>query len=97
MYSEPVFLNVYGAPELIPRNNSASLCSLAGRYDDPIPPQFTAPIDFLKFPAQLFEKYSQKRNKREQKRTRKVKLRWGKSGKNTPKKGNKQGISKIRA
>ncbi len=27
--------------------NSASLCSLAGRYDNPIPPQFLAPIDFL--------------------------------------------------
>ncbi len=39
-----------------PRNwfqgmNSASLCSLAGRYDNPIPPRFLAPIDFLKIPA----------------------------------------------
>jgi hypothetical protein len=33
--------------------NSASLCSLAGRYDNPIPPRFLAPIDFLKIPAQL--------------------------------------------
>jgi hypothetical protein len=32
--------------------NSASLCSLAGRYDNPIPPRFLAPIDFLKIPAQ---------------------------------------------
>jgi hypothetical protein len=32
--------------------NSASLCSLAGRYDNPIPPQFLAPQDFLKIPAQ---------------------------------------------
>jgi hypothetical protein len=31
--------------------NSASLCSLAGRYDNPIPPWFLAPIDFLKIPA----------------------------------------------
>jgi hypothetical protein len=31
--------------------NSASLYSLAGRYDNPIPPQFLAPIDFLKIPA----------------------------------------------
>jgi hypothetical protein len=31
--------------------NSASLCSLAGRYDNPIPPRFLAPIDFLKIPA----------------------------------------------
>ncbi len=37
-----------------PRNrfqgmNSASLWSLAGRYDNPIPPRFLAPIDYLKF------------------------------------------------
>ncbi len=42
-----------------PRNwfqgmNSASLCSLAGRYDSPIPPRFLAPIDFLKIPALVF-------------------------------------------
>jgi hypothetical protein len=30
---------------------SASLCSLAGRYDNPIPAGFLAPIDFLKIPA----------------------------------------------
>jgi hypothetical protein len=40
-----------------PRNrfqgiNSASLCSLAGRYDNPIPTRFLAPIDCLKIPAQ---------------------------------------------
>jgi hypothetical protein len=29
-----------------------SVCSLAGRYDNPIPPWFLAPIDFLKIPAQ---------------------------------------------
>ncbi len=39
-----------------PRNwfqgmNSASLFSLAGRYDSPIPHRFLAPIDFLKIPA----------------------------------------------
>ncbi len=39
-----------------PRNwfqgmNFASLCSLAGRDDSPIPPLFLAPIDFLKIPA----------------------------------------------
>jgi hypothetical protein len=37
-----------------PRNrfqgmNSATLCSLAGRYDNPIPPWFLAPIDSLQF------------------------------------------------
>jgi hypothetical protein len=42
-----------------PRNrfqgmNSASLCSLAGRYDNPIPPRFLAPIDCLKIPARIF-------------------------------------------
>jgi hypothetical protein len=49
-----------------PRNrfqgmNFASLCSLAGRYDNPIPPRFLAPIDSLKIPAQkrlLFKRYS---------------------------------------
>ncbi len=40
-----------------PRNrfqemNSASLCSLAGRYDNAIPPRFLAPIDSLQIPAQ---------------------------------------------
>jgi hypothetical protein len=39
-----------------PRNrcqgiNSASLSSLAGQYENPIPPQCLAPIDFLKIPA----------------------------------------------
>jgi hypothetical protein len=39
-----------------PRNwfqgmNSASLCSLADRYDNPIPPRFLAPTDFLKIPG----------------------------------------------
>ncbi len=39
-----------------PRNwfqgmNSASLCSLACRYENPIPPQCLAPIEFLKIPA----------------------------------------------
>jgi hypothetical protein len=41
-----------------PRNrfqgmNSASLCSLAGPYDNPIPNRFLAPIDCLKIPAQV--------------------------------------------
>jgi hypothetical protein len=39
-----------------PRNrcqgiNSVSLCSLAGRYDNPIPSRCLAPIEFLKIPA----------------------------------------------
>ncbi len=32
--------------------NSSSLCSLAGRYENPIPTRFLAPIDCLKIPAQ---------------------------------------------
>jgi hypothetical protein len=47
--AEVVFFNVYGAQESIPGMNSASLCSLAGRYDNPIP----TPIDCLKIPALL--------------------------------------------
>jgi hypothetical protein len=42
--AEPVFLNVYRAQE-------SSLCSLAVRYDNPIPPRYLAPIDSLKIPA----------------------------------------------
>jgi hypothetical protein len=43
-----------------PRNrfqwmNSAILCSLAGRYDNPIPTRFLAPIDFLKISALLIQ------------------------------------------
>jgi hypothetical protein len=34
--------------------NSASLCSLAGRYDNPIPTRCLAPIYCLKIPALLF-------------------------------------------
>ncbi len=29
------------------------VCSLAGRYDNPIPTRFLAPIDSLKIPAQI--------------------------------------------
>ncbi len=43
-HPEPVILNVYGAPELIPIHS-------AGRYDNPIPPWFLVPMDFLKIPA----------------------------------------------
>jgi hypothetical protein len=37
--------------------DSASLCSLAGRYDNPIPTQFLAPIDCSKIPARLWRLY----------------------------------------
>ncbi len=33
--------------------NSARLCSLAGRYHNPIPTRFLAPVDCLKIPALL--------------------------------------------
>jgi hypothetical protein len=50
--AEPVFLNVYGAQESIPRNEFRQpMYSLVGRYDNPIPPRFLAPIDCLKIPA----------------------------------------------
>ncbi len=39
--------------------NSASLFSLAGRYDNPIPTRCQAPIDFLKIPALIFITFSQ--------------------------------------
>ncbi len=32
--------------------DSASQCSLAGRYDNPFPTQFLAPIEYYKIPAQ---------------------------------------------
>jgi hypothetical protein len=32
--------------------HSASVCSLVGRYDNPIPTRFLAPIDCSKIPAQ---------------------------------------------
>ncbi len=35
--------------------NSASLSSLAGRYDNPIPLRILGPIDSLKIPALLTE------------------------------------------
>jgi hypothetical protein len=46
-----ILLNFDGAQELIPRNQFASLCSLAVRYDNPIPTRFLAPIICSKIPA----------------------------------------------
>jgi hypothetical protein len=52
---EPVFLNVYGAQESIPRNEFRQpISSLTGRYDNPIPTRFLAPIDCLKIPALMY-------------------------------------------
>jgi hypothetical protein len=33
--------------------DSASLCSLAGRYGNPTPTRFLAPVDLLRIPAQI--------------------------------------------
>jgi hypothetical protein len=39
---------------MIPRNRfRQGLCSLAGRYDNPIPTRLLSPIDGLKIPAQI--------------------------------------------
>ncbi len=47
--TEPVFFNVYGACG--PSIDSKEWILLAGRYDNPVPPRFLAPIDFLIIPA----------------------------------------------
>jgi hypothetical protein len=44
-------LNVYLAQESIPRNEFRQPMSPGGRYDNPIPPRFLAPIDSLQIPA----------------------------------------------
>jgi hypothetical protein len=53
---ERMSLSWYFKTFMEPRNrfqgiDSASLCSLAGRYDNPIPTRFLAPTDCLKIPA----------------------------------------------
>jgi hypothetical protein len=50
--SDYEFLNVKEHKNRFRGTNSARLCSLAGRYDNPIPTQFLAPKDYLKIPAQ---------------------------------------------
>jgi hypothetical protein len=50
--SEHEFLNFKEPQNRFQGSNSARLCSLAGRYDDPIPTQFLALKDYLKIPAQ---------------------------------------------
>ena len=49
--TEPEFLTFKEPKNRFQGTNSARLCSLAGRYDNPIPTRFLAPIDFLKIPA----------------------------------------------
>ncbi len=47
--NHPGFSNFMGPGNRFQGMNSASLCSLAGRYDNPIPPRCLAPIDCLLF------------------------------------------------
>jgi hypothetical protein len=59
-YQNFVFHRVTSARIFKPRNrfqgiNSASLCSLAGQYENPIPTRFVAPIECIKIPAQWYE------------------------------------------
>ncbi len=51
--SETVFLTFMEPRNQFQGMNSASLCSLAGQYDNPIPTRFLAPIECLKIPDQL--------------------------------------------
>ncbi len=48
---EPEFLNFLGPKNRFQGINSASVCSLAGRYDNPIPTPPPPPRDSLKIPA----------------------------------------------
>ncbi len=51
---EPVFLNDYGAQtNLFQGMNTASLCSLAGRDDKPIPTRFLAPIAVFRIRSRI--------------------------------------------
>ncbi len=51
LYTEPEFFNFNGAQDQFQGINTASLCSLAARFDNPIPTRFLATIDCLKIPA----------------------------------------------
>jgi hypothetical protein len=48
------------SPVIDSRYQFRQLCSLAGRCDNPIPSRFLAPIDCLKFPAQVIFIWSDK-------------------------------------
>ncbi len=50
-HTEPVFLTFTEPRNRFHGTDSASLCSLAGRYDHPTPTRFLAPIDCSKIPA----------------------------------------------
>ncbi len=60
----PYFFTFMGPRNRFQGMNSASLCSLAGRYDNPIPPRFLAPIDCLNIPAQFQTTFAQRQGGR---------------------------------
>jgi hypothetical protein len=49
--AKPEFFNFSGALESIPPGWESIPGLLVGRYDNPIPPRFLAPIDYSKIPA----------------------------------------------
>ncbi len=49
--AEPEFLTFKEPKNRLQGISSASLCGLAGQYDNPIPTRFLAPVDCLKIPA----------------------------------------------
>ncbi len=51
--SEPELLNFKKTKNRFQGIKSVSICSLAGRYNNPIPTRFLAPIDCLKIPTQI--------------------------------------------
>jgi hypothetical protein len=50
-HQSPIFYTFTGPKNRFLRTNSDRLCSLAGRYDNPIPTRFLTPIDCLKILA----------------------------------------------
>jgi hypothetical protein len=50
--NQPEYLTFKEPKNRFQGTNSATLCILAGQYDNPIPTQFLAPIDCLKIPSQ---------------------------------------------
>ncbi len=56
-HQSPDFLTFKESENPFQGTNSARLCCLAGRYDNPIQTRFLGPIDCLKIPAQVSHKY----------------------------------------
>jgi hypothetical protein len=52
-FQSPNFLTYKETKKRFQGINSARLCSLAGRYDNPIPIRFLVPLDCLKIPTQF--------------------------------------------